>query len=132
MDLLLTDLEAARAAVQGEVRGDLGPPAVAPGDVSPEALQQAAIVAQAEAVSAAAVVRCLTRFLFHILYFSMLNEMPEDVLWFSWMESIHSHQHFTEAGSGRLRLLSKFVKQPLAADAPFLIFRASFCVLVFC
>lgn len=59
MDLLLTDLEAARDAVWGEVRGKLGPPAVATGDVSPEALQQAAVVAQAEAISAAAVVSCL-------------------------------------------------------------------------
>ena len=59
MDLLLTDLEAARDAVWGEVRGELGPPAVATDDVSPEALQQAAVVAQAEAISAAAVVCCL-------------------------------------------------------------------------
>lgn len=57
MDLLLVDLEAAREAVRGEVRGDLGPPAVAPGEVPPEALQHAAVVTQAEAVAAAAVVR---------------------------------------------------------------------------
>ncbi|CAL8469763.1 g9305 [Coccomyxa elongata] len=55
VDLLLVDLEAAREAVRGEVGGDLGTPAVAPCDVSPEALQHAAVVAQAEAVAAAAV-----------------------------------------------------------------------------
>jgi len=56
VDLLLVDSEAAREAVQGEVQGDIGPPEVPPEDVSPEALQQAAVVLQAEAVSAAAAV----------------------------------------------------------------------------
>lgn len=57
VDLLLVNLEVAHESVQGEVQGDLGPPAVAPDDVSPEALQHAAVVAQADAVAAAAVVR---------------------------------------------------------------------------
>ena len=57
MDLLLVDLESAREVVRGEVRGDLGPSEVPPDAVSPEALQHAAVIAQAEAIAAAAVVR---------------------------------------------------------------------------
>lgn len=55
--LLLLGLEEARDAVLGEARGECGPPEVPAQDITPDALHHAALVAQADAMSAAAQVR---------------------------------------------------------------------------
>ena len=58
--LLLLHADKAAHAVMGEACGDCGPPEVPAQDVTPEALQAAAAVAQAEAVAAAAQARLTT------------------------------------------------------------------------
>lgn len=54
VSLLLLRIEEAREGVMGEARGECGPPEVPVQAITPEALQQAAVVAQAEAIAAAA------------------------------------------------------------------------------
>ena len=55
--LLLLGLEEAKDAVLGEARGECGPPEVPVQDINPEALHHAAVATQADAMSAAALVR---------------------------------------------------------------------------
>jgi hypothetical protein len=57
VSLLLLRVEEAGQGVMGEARGECGPPEVPVQAVTPEALEQAATVAQAEAVAAAAQVQ---------------------------------------------------------------------------